>query len=65
MYTANIDGNVERIANILGAGGSATNPQLQQLQIIAQHTQAIHTLLEGVTKSGHPEGGRGIKVFNN
>lgn len=65
MYTANIDGNVERIANILGAGGSAVNPQLQQLQTIAQNTQAIHTLLEGVTKSGHPEGGRGIKVFNN
>ena len=65
MYTANIDGNVECIANILGAGGSAVNPQLQQLQTIAQNTQAIHTLLEGVTKSGHPEGGRGIKVFNN
>lgn len=65
MYTANIDGNVERIANILGAGGSATNPQLQQLQIIAQHTQAIHTLLDNVTRSGHPQGGLGIKVFNN
>lgn len=65
MYTANLDGNVERIANILGAGGSATNPQLQQLQIIAQHTQAIHTLLDNVTRSGHPQGGLGIKVFNN
>lgn len=65
MYTANIDGNVERIANILGAGGSATNPQLQQLQIIAQHTQAIHTLLDNVTRSGHPQGGLGIKVFNS
>jgi len=65
MYTANLDVNVERIANILGAGGSATNPQLQQLQIIAQHTQAIHTLLDSVTRSGHPQGGLGIKVFNN
>lgn len=65
MYTANLDVNVERIANILGAGGSATNPQLQQLQIIAQHTQAIHTLLDNVTRSGHPQGGLGIKVFNN
>ena len=65
MYTANIDVNVERIASVLGVGGVNTNPLLQQMQMVAQNTQAIHTLLEGVTKSGHPEGGRGIKVFNN
>jgi len=62
-YTANIDMNVSRIAQILGAGGDSTNPQLQQLTLIAANTQATHQLLQSVTKSGHSQGGYGIKVF--
>ena len=62
-YTANIDMNVSRIAQILGAGGDSTNPQLQQLSLIAANTQATHQLLQSVTKSGHSQGGYGIKVF--
>ena len=39
------------------------NPMLGQLQVIANQTSAIHTLLESVTKTGHPQGGYGIKVI--
>jgi hypothetical protein len=39
------------------------NPMLGQLQVIANQTSAIHTLLESVTKTGHPQGGFGIKVI--
>jgi hypothetical protein len=62
-YTASIDMNVSRIAQILGAGGDSTNPQLQQLSLIVANTQATHQLLQSVTKSGHSQGGYGIKVF--
>lgn len=62
-YTASIDMNVARIAQILGAGGDNTNPQLQQLNLIAANTQATHQILQSVTKSGHSQGGYGIKVF--
>lgn len=62
-YTASIDMNVSRIAQILGSGGDSTNPQLQQLTLIAANTQATHQLLQSVTKSGHSQGGYGIKVF--
>lgn len=65
MYTANIDSNVARIADILGAGGVNTNPQLQQLQTIAASTQAMHQILQTTVKSGHPQGGYGFKVFND
>lgn len=62
-YTASIDMNVARIAETLGAGGVNTNPQLQQLNLIAENTAATQTLLQSVTKSGHGLGGAGIKVF--
>ena len=65
MYTASIDMNVARIAETLGAGGVNTNPQLQQLSLIAANTAATQQLLQSVTKSGHAEGGAGIKVFLN
>lgn len=41
------------------------NPMLAQLKIIATQTEAIHTLLRGVVKTNHTEGGDGIKVFIN
>lgn len=67
MYTASIDQNVAMIASALGVGGNSpsTNPQLQQLQLIAASVQATHQLLQSVTKSGHSLGGYGIKVFND
>lgn len=76
-YTANIDMNVAAILGILSAGGGTTtreggisggvdyNPQLQQLQLIAQNTKSIDTLLQSVTRSGHAMGGNGFKVFVN
>lgn len=39
------------------------NPMLAQLRIIARQTGAIHTLLDSVTRVGHPQGGAGIRVF--
>lgn len=64
-YTANIDMNVSRIAQILGAGGDNSNPMLAQMTLVAQNTNNINTLLQSVTKSGHSQGGYGIKVFAN
>lgn len=65
MYTASIDMNVSRIAEMLGAGGAESNPMLQQMSLIAANVQATHQLLQSVTKSGHSQGGYGIKVFND
>lgn len=39
------------------------NPMLAQLRIIARQTGAIYTLLDSVTRVGHPQGGSGIRVF--
>lgn len=65
MYTASIDGNVSRIAEMLCANDMKSNPMLQQMTLIAANTRAIHTLLQAVVKSGHPQGGYGVKVFND
>ena len=78
-YTANIDMNVATIVSLLsngtngGVGGGKgnifgdpnveTNPMLKQLDLIAVNTAATHRILESVTKSGHSQGGYGIKVF--
>lgn len=75
-YTASIDANVATIVGILTgrggrggeggiSGGIDYNPQLQQMELIAQNTKSINTLLQAVTKSGHSLGGQGIKVFLN
>ena len=64
-YTASIDMNVSRIVELLGAGGVNTNPQLQQLELIARNTGAIQSMFNDVILSGHERGGRGIKVFMN
>lgn len=58
-YTASIDMNVARIVS----DNVETNPMLRQLSLIAANTQATHQLLQSVTKSGHSQGGYGIKVF--
>ena len=64
MYTASIDMNVSRIAEILGAGvGDRANPQLQQLELIARNTSAIQSLFGSVVEGGHTRGGRGVRVF--
>lgn len=66
-YTASIDTNVARIVDLMsgGAGGRNvdTNPQLQQMELIARNTTAIQSLLGSVIKSGHSKGGQGVKVF--
>lgn len=64
-YTASIDMNVARIADILGVGGVNTNPLLAQMVLVANNTNGIHTLLQSVTTGGHGLGGYGIKVFAN
>ena len=49
--------------NIFGDPNVETNPMLKQLDLIAVNTAATHRILESVTKSGHSQGGYGIKVF--
>ena len=65
MYTASIDMNVAQIASILGAGGVNTNPQLEQMRLIANNTKATMLLLQSATANSHPLGGVGFKVFTD
>lgn len=66
MYTASIDVNVSRIADMLGAGGGIeTNPMLAQMRLIAQNTNNISTLLNAaVVKGVHPYGDAFKVVIN-
>jgi hypothetical protein len=41
------------------------NPMLDQLRVIANNTESIHTLLDSVVRAGHSQGGYGIKVFSD
>ena len=61
-YTASIDMNVSRIAQILGAGGDNSNPMLAQMTLVAQNTNNIRTLLESVRFNGGE--GVGIRVYS-
>lgn len=65
MYTASIDMNVSRIAEMLGAGGPNTNPMLTELETIASHTRyipQIYTLLTGTRRNlGN---GQGFVTYN-
>lgn len=65
MYTASIDTNVSRIAEMLGAGGPNTNPMLTELETIASHTSyipQIYTLLTGTRRNlGN---GQGFVTYN-
>lgn len=65
MYTANIDINVERIANILGAGGDNANPMLGKLDSIINNTayiKRIYDMLEPmITNNGS---GKGFRTYN-
>lgn len=65
MYAASIDGNVSRIAEMLGVGGPSTNPMLKQLQNIASHTAfipQIYDLLSSVSKNNG--NGKGFISYN-
>ena len=63
-YAASIDINVSRIADMLGANSNdITNPQLQQLQLIAHNTASIQRMFESVVMRGHTRGQSGIRVF--
>ena len=64
FFIAQDNQNLTRLTEFL-VGNDTQNPMLSQLKIIAAQTSAINSLLEGVTKGGHSQGGRGIKVFIN
>lgn len=65
MYTASIDMNVSRIAEMLGAGGPNTNPMLAQLKTIAENTgyiKDIYKMLDGTRRNlGN---GQGFITYN-
>ena len=56
---------VMAMATAMSENAPSTNPQLQQLQLIAASVQATHQLLQSTSRSGHPMGGYGFKVFND
>lgn len=62
MYTANIDMNVTRIAQILGAGGDNSNPMLRQMELVRENTDNIRSLLNSVSFNGGE--GVGIRVYS-
>ena len=61
-YTANIDMNVSRIAQILGAGGDNSNPMLRQMELVRENTDNIRSLLNSVSFNGGE--GVGIRVYS-
>lgn len=62
MYSANIDMNVTRIAQILGAGGDNTNPMLSEMERVRENTDNIRNLLNMVSFSGGE--GLGFRVYS-
>lgn len=62
MYSANIDMNVTRIAQILGAGGDNSNPMLRQMELVRENTDNIRSLLNSVSFNGGE--GVGIRVYS-
>lgn len=62
VYTTNVN-----VASILDAltNPNTTNPMLEQMRLTAHNTSRIVSLLDAVSKGGHPNGGSGLKVFVN
>ena len=63
FYIAQDNQNLADLRNFFIGSEEDTNPMLSQLRIIAQQTTAIYDLLDSVSRSGHSQGGKGIKVF--
>ena len=63
FYIAQDNQNLADLRNFFIGTGDKANPMLSQLRIIAQQTTAIYDLLDSVSRAGHSQGGRGIKVF--
>lgn len=61
-YTASIDSKMDLVLANLGVGAE-DNPMLEQMRLVAKNTSAINTLLNSLVKSGHTQGGLGLKVF--
>lgn len=58
--------NNEQLSNIMNSVlVDGINPMLDQLRVIANNTESIHTLLDSVVRAGHSQGGYGIKVFSD
>lgn len=65
MYTASIDMNVARIAEMLGVGGPSSNPMLVQLQTIANNTAYIKQIYELLAPASVNLGqGRGFRNYS-
>lgn len=61
-----VSAKYDQIIDIKNAIISTDNNSISsKLSIIANNTNALVTILEATTKTGHPEGGSGIKVFVN
>lgn len=62
QYIATQNEQINSIATRLGVANDE-NPILSQLRVIATQATEINTLLNRLTKSGHSQGGVGLKVF--
>lgn len=62
QYIATQNEQINMIVSRLDISGEE-NPMLSQLRIIATRATEINTLLNRLTKSGHSQGGVGLKVF--
>lgn len=65
-YTADSNTQLHAIFSVLaGTNGDYPNPMLVELRSQTRLQTSINRLLGSVVKSGHPDGGEGIKIFMN
>ena len=65
-YTADSNTQLHAIFSVLsGTNADYPNPMLVELRAQTRLQTSINRLLGSVVKSGHPDGGEGIKIFMN
>lgn len=63
FFVADTNSKISEYMKTLSSDNDGVNPMISYLKVISKQTTAIHTLLDSVTKNGHPSGGYGLKVF--
>lgn len=62
FYVADTNAQVREISQLI-VNPPADNLFLTELKLQTSELKAIHEILNSVTRSGHPQGGTGLKVF--
>ena len=63
FYIAQDNQNLAKLTQFFTGGEDIENPMLSQLKIIATQTSAIRMVFDSIVRSGHSQGGFGVKVF--